>query len=707
LIQEEEILSFLGNDGPFFKAYPHFEVRDEQKAMLQDTTRAFNDDKIALIEAGTGTGKSLAYLLPAILFSIKSGERVLISTRTINLQEQLISKDIPMLKKALGLQFKAVLAKGMGNYICLRRLHEALEDVLLYPSEEGKELAKIDAWSKKTQDGTRAHLPVIPSQDLWERIGAERDACTKEKCPHYKECFFFKARKEAQDAKIIIANHSLLLSDLAYREKTGTGLLPDYARVIIDEAHHLEDVALEHMAEDVSFITLAKTINKLHADKGGKLASLISRIKNNTKKDIAALIQKIEIALPDSKTHVVKDAAEAFDVLAAWAHAEVKGEEDKRFRIQERHLRKESWKQGPEPRFKKLLEALTRYITDLELLVSDIALLKEERVNEATEAARMEITSLGSRLRGIQETIKGFIHESLPLEEVRWIDSFAKKGMESLKICIASLDVAKKLEKLLFNPTDTVILCSATLATSGNFSFLKKRLGISLDSIEKIYPSSFDYPKQAMLAVAQDLPTPIEPGYFEAACDLIFEAIKIQPKGVFILSTSFAFLEKAYGVLEGKLKALRFSVFKQGSQSKNALLEQFKKSEKPVLFATDSFWEGVDVQGGVLKLVIITRLPFKVPDEPLVQAMAEKIIREGGDPFMEDSLPDAIVKFKQGFGRLIRNKKDHGCVLCLDKRLITKQYGREFLKSLPDCQREFLPKLELLKAMKRFYYTKK
>lgn len=711
ILSEDELLSFLDADGPFFQMFPRFETRDEQKSMLQDVIKAFNENKVALIEAGTGTGKSLAYLLPAIFHALKTSERVLISTRTIALQEQLFLKDIPMLKSALGLSVKAVLAKGMGNYVCLRRLKESMEELLLFPGSESQELIQIEAWSKKTEDGTKKDLPLIPSPAVWEKIIAERDACNREKCPHYKECFFYKARKDAQDAKILIANHSLFLSDLSCREKNGTGLLPDYTRVIIDEGHHLEDVALEHMAEVVSFSLLTKLVGRLHADKGNKLLQLAEKLRAIYKKDespLVSIIQRINLSLPEAKTRLIRESAESFDQLSTWCDSQnkVREEDERKHRLKEHHLRQENWKRGPESAFKICLDALKSYLTELLLLINDIGSLKSEKVDELTEGFCLEITSLIGRLEAIFATIKGFIAESFQKSEVRWIESPFKRGIESLRIYRASLDVAERLEPLLFKSFPTVLLCSATLAADGGFKFLKKRLGINNKApIEKIYFSPFDYATQALLAVAQDLPSPLESGYFESACSMMLDAIKIQPKGTFILSTSFSFLERAYQELKPTLESLRFTVFKQGHQSKSTLLKEFLKAPRPVLFATDSFWEGVDVQGGILKLVIITRLPFKVPDEPLVQAMAEKILSEGGDPFSQDSLPDAIVKFKQGFGRLIRSKNDRGVVLCLDKRLATKNYGKAFLKSLPPCQYQFLPKEELLKSMKRFYFS--
>lgn len=713
----EEILSLISKEGPFFQIYPYFEVRDEQKSMLQDAIQAFNESKIAMIEAGTGTGKSLAYLLPAILWALKTKERVMITTRTINLQEQLYFKDIPMLKEALGLNFKAVLVKGMGNYVCKRRVKESLEELLLFPSDEGKDLLQIDAWSRATKDGTKKDLPIIPQAHIWEKVAADRDACNKEKCAFHKECFFYNARKEAADAQILVANHSLLLSDLAFREKNGAGLLPDYTRIIIDEAHHLEDVALEHMAETLSFSDLVKIASKLQSEKGGiksgKVVQLGEKLRSLFKKEettVFSLLQKINLNLPETKNRLIRNAADAFDELSTWLDIETrtrtgKEEGERRLRLQERHFREERWKLGPGPAFRTFIEAIKSYIIEIEAIEAEISLMRNDKVNEATEGLRLDISSLLNRLRGILQTAEHFIREDFSKDEVRWTESPFKKGIESLRIYSASLDIAKKLSSVLFEPYPTVLLCSATLAANESFDFLKKRLGIYEKPIEKIYLSSFDYPQQALLAVPQDLPSPIEDDYFDAACKMLFEAIKIQPKGVFILSTSFAFLDRAFSTLEAKLKELRFTVFKQGQQSKSVLLKQFKQAPKPVLFATDSFWEGVDVQGGILKLVVITRLPFKVPDEPLVQAMREKILREGGDPFTEDSLPDAIVKFKQGFGRLIRSKKDKGCVLCLDKRIITKPYGKAFLKSLPNCQQQFLPKDELLKAMKRFYYS--
>ncbi|CRX38853.1 ATP-dependent DNA helicase [Estrella lausannensis] len=722
ILFEEEMLELLGSEGPFSVAYKNFEAREEQKQMLLDVTKAFNEARIALVEAGTGTGKSLAYLLPAILWAIKTGERVLIATKTINLQEQLFIKDIPLIKRALDIDFKAVLVKGMGNYLCLRRLKESMEELLLFPDDTGKDLVRIEAWSHSTLDGTKKDLPLYPSPDLWEKVSAERDACSKDKCPNYKDCFFYKARKEAMDAKILIANHSLFLSDLAFREKNGSGLLPDYTRVILDEAHHLEDVALEHMAENTSFSTLIKTMGKLHVEKGGvkggKYPQLGERLRSLTRTpEIETLLKKIDIALPEAKNRLIRSAADAFDQLSDWLELQNKqqkgdAEGESKLRLLKHHLMGPDWKKGPEPAFRLFLESAKGYLAESQSTLSGVSCLTDERVRECTDGLVLDITSLIKRLTAAYETADGFIAESFAASEVRWVDAPFRKGIETMRIYRASLDIKERLEAVLFKAFPTVVLCSATLAANGGFQFLKGRLGIptgkepAKSPIESIYPSSFDFPRQALFLVPKDMPTPLEAGFLEKSSQFILKAVRSQPGGVFILSTSFAYLNKAYQRLKTALEKERYTVLKQGQLSKGELIRSFISSKRAVLFATDSFWEGVDIPDGILKLVVIAKLPFKVPDEPLVQAMAEKIHREGGDPFLQDSLPDAVVKFKQGFGRLIRRKTDKGCVICLDKRLFTKPYGKHFFNALPLAPRHFLPEEELIAEMKRFFFKR-
>lgn len=721
ILFEDEMLQLIGSEGPFSSVYKNFEMRDEQRKMLIDITKAFNEARIALVEAGTGTGKSLAYLLPAALFALRTGERVLIATRTINLQEQLLLKDIPLVKMALNVDFKAVLVKGMGNYLCLRRLKESMEELLLFPDETSRDLIKIEAWSHTTFDGTKKDLPLYPSQDLWEKISAERDACNKDKCPNYKECFFYKARKEAMDAKILIANHSMFLSDLAFREKNGAGLLPDYTRVILDEAHHIEDVALEHMAENASFSALIKTMGKLHAEKGGvkggKYPQLGERLRGALPKtaELESILRKIDISLPEAKNRLIRSSADAFDQLSDWLqlqkkHLKGSDEGESKLRIIGPHLQDDKWKKGPQEAFRVFLECAKGYLAESASTLAAVGHIDDERAKELTDGIVLDISSLIKRLTSAYETVNGFIAESFSENEVRWIDAPYKKGIETMRVYRASLDIKEKLEAALFRAFPTVVLCSATLAANGGFGFLKGRLGIPeieeplKKPIESIYPSSFNFERQALFLVPKDLPSPLEEGFLERSSAFILNAVRQQPGGVFVLSTSFSYLNKVYQRLKPALERERFTLLKQGQHNKGELIRAFSAAKKAVLFATDSFWEGVDVQGGILKLVIIARLPFKVPDEPLVQAMAEKIQREGGDPFLEDSLPDAVVKFKQGFGRLIRRKTDKGCVICLDKRIFTKPYGKYFLNALPKAPRLFIDEEELLKEMKRFFF---
>lgn len=671
---------------------PGFEVRDGQQQMLYNIQEAYEKEQTFLIEAGTGTGKSLAYLIPAILWAIKNKEPTVIATHTIALQEQLMHKDIPFLFDALEVDLKAVLVKGMNNYVCLRKLNDNQNDV---PET-------LLNWSKTTVEGSRSELPILPSAELWDHIGAEAENCTHIKCPHYKECFFFKARKHAADAHLIVANHHLLFADLAIREESDNyeedAVLPAYKRLILDEAHHCEEVATHYFAENVSRRGLIHQLGRLFSDRGtGKLPALYRKIcEAYPNGDLLA--EALTLILPSEKRRIVELVNAAFGAVSLYFGAHK--QEDK-LRIREFHLNDSQWIEQVQPAVGLLVREGKLFLQEVRSLEGKLKSLNDPVLDNKCESTLAEITGICTRLEGLFEVLYSFVFSPLQPEKVRWMEGIAP----DLHLICADLEVAPRLSKSLFSRLPTIILCSATLATQGAFHFIRKRLGIE-NAEERIYPSPFNYTEQILLSIPIDLPDPTHPSFTREAAEKIRESIEMSKGGAFVLFTSYSMLRECERLLAERLHKQRYLLYCQGDESRSTLLHKFRTTDRAVLFGTDSFWEGVDVAGEALRCVIIVKLPFKVPNDPLFQARSEAIASQGGSPFFDYSLPHAIVKFKQGFGRLIRHKEDRGCVICLDGRLIKKGYGKKFLESLPECPLVCEPSVKCAEALKTFYSKK-
>jgi ATP-dependent DNA helicase DinG len=664
---------------------PGFEIRPGQQQMFQDVCAAYEKESTCLIEAGTGIGKSLAYLIPALLWALQKGEPTVIATHTIALQEQLMQKDIPFLIDALGVAAKAVLAKGMQNYVCLRKLH----DTAIHVPES------ILVWSTTSTQGSKSELPLLPSAELWEQIGAESESCTRVKCPHYKECFFFKARAELAEAHLIVANHHLVFADLAVRiEKDDLdkgAILPPYQRLILDEAHHCEDVATHYFARVTSRRSLILNLGRLISDRGiGKLVTLYQKLTLDYPAG-RRLAESLTILLPNEKRQVAEQINGAFDALSTYFATHVK--EDK-CRVHSHHLTDPQWISQVHPPFLTALEEAERFV--------QAVLLLEKQVHSPDlvkcEGVLAEIKGICSHLGKLLDHLRAFVFSPLEPKIVRWIEGHPS----DLRLIAADLEIAPRLADSLFNRLPTIILCSATLCTQGSFAFVRSRLGIK-EAEERVYPSPFCYRSQACLAVPTDLPDPSHPNFVRSAAERIWEAVQISGGGLITLFTSYSMLKECASQLKEQMHRHHYNLYCQGEAHRTHLLHQFRETNRSVLFGTDSFWEGVDVAGDALRCVVIVKLPFKVPSDPLFEARSEAIAALGKSPFFEYSLPQAIVKFKQGFGRLIRTQEDRGCVICLDTRLVTKGYGKYFLESLPPCLTHFEPTATIQKHLKSFY----
>lgn len=727
-IDKGKILHLLQPNGLLSNCWKGFESRPQQREMMTNIIEAYNQDCIALIEAGTGVGKSLAYLIPALIWASQHNERTVISTNTITLQEQLINKDIPNLLKALNLKLKPVLVKGMNNYLCLRKLEDCQTELRLFPSDESEEIQKIESWRPSAIEGSRSELPFVPSPAAWDRVGAEIEACLNHECPHYQECYFFKARRQANDAQILVVNHHLLFADLFRRAETtnyqNPSILPPYKRIILDEAHHIEDIATEYFASRLHRLEVMRILGRLSSEKYnkpvGKLPLLKEKIQSIYNKapptDISSVLSKLTIDLPALKRQLSEKVNDTFDsflrFLECLRQSPVSfGEEppEQKLRVLENHHAHPKWNEEVIPHTEQLIQALRQYVQGLSSIEADLKSIDHDRLQEQTKGIRTDIQSLSVRLEAAIQLLHHFIQPSKDPNKVRWVESQRLKVLTNIHLVDADLDVSQSLVNFLFTKFSTIILCSATLTSNQSFSFVRQRLGLDSSALaqrrvtEHMYDSPFDYPKQALLVVPTDMPLPSHPDFNQAAYENIWRAIQTSRGNAFVLFTSYTMLQNCYEVLGKKLEEHRYPVFKQGDDNRQSLLNKFKKTERAVLLGTDSFWEGVDVAGDALRCVIIVKLPFKVPTEPMVQARTEAILAQGREPFLEYSVPLAVVKLKQGVGRLIRTKLDRGCIVCLDTRLITKGYGKLFLNSLPPCEKIFADSLTLQQKMEDFY----
>jgi ATP-dependent DNA helicase DinG len=692
-----ELERWYAPDGVLGKNLKGYEHREEQVRMAFAVAEAFNGDRVALIEAGTGTGKSLAYLLPAILWALRNRERVVISTNTINLQEQLTRKDIPFIQQQAGIEFRAVLVKGRNNYLCRRKLEIVKVEPALFKDEHVEEIDALIAWSESTSDGCRSDLSFVPRDETWEEVCCEADQCNRVKCPHYARCFFYAARRAAAGADILVVNHALLMADVAVRQETGyasTAVLPPFHRIIFDEGHHLEDVATSYLANQVTRNGLLKILGRLQHPRRhqrGILPQISTILSRDLPDDMDDLYMEaasiLEGRLIPRRSTLVDKVSRGMDAIGFGLGEHMK-QGDKRsgeikLRVTPGVSATEFWREV-EGRIDELAVAFTEYAHDIKEFF---------RVCDKLPAAVQErMSSLLIDLRGIRGRMEGVVADlrffgAGENDYCRWFEvKRGGKGM-TVRLCAAPLEVAESIKKAILDKFRTVVLTSATLAVAERFDFLAQRTGIGMLErsrvTELLLASPFDYAKQAFVGIPEEMPEPGTPLFEKGLRDILLRAISISGGHAFVLFTSYDLLSRTYQNLAGPLGELGCTPLRQGEIGRHLLLSRFKKERNAVLFGTDSFWEGVDVKGRALELVVITRLPFRVPTEPVLEARAEHIEANGKDPFMEYTIPQAVLKFKQGFGRLIRSRTDRGAVLILDSRVVHRNYGRFFLDSLP------------------------
>lgn len=716
-IDESIVVKYLQKNSPLFANQKNFEERTGQIEMLKAIVAAFNDKSFAFIEAGTGIGKSLAYLLPAIYNAAKKEQRSVISTHTITLQEQLLAKDIPLIFQALGLNLEAALVKGMGNYLCLRKMHDLLDHASLHNGEEQYELLAIKQWEQTTNDGSISDLEKTPKKLSWDKLNCESDACSFNKCPHYSNCYFFKARKKCKDAKILVVNHHLLLADLQKQEEDADqiGILPEYENLIIDEAHTLEEIATQSLASYTSFLAILRKLTELMAENSslGKLQLLHKTLLEHESTVEKGLLDQITLDLFTEKNNAQNALIEAFASLGEFLNKQPIESDNPESKLTITPLMRSS---EPFIESKKLFDLLigqlNKFTLSLNLVIGRCSDIKDSKLNKKLQNLVIDLKAIASFFEKASLTIDDFFNGTLTKNKIYVLEWNRFKSTSAIRLLIIQLNISEYLSEHLFAPRDSAVLCSATLTYNKDFSFIQNQLGFCSEEllgrkqITKLIESPFDYQSQALLAIPSDIPDPRSPDYFSASFQYALKAAEASKGGAFILFTSYKMLEQCYQKISAELLQLGLLPLKQGDENRNTLLKTFKENSNAVLFGTDTFWEGIDVPGFNLRLVILTKLPFPVPSEPIFQAKCNQIEERGDNPFMEYAIPKAIVKFKQGFGRLIRTKTDYGCILCLDSRLINKAYGKLFIKSLPVCRMVTGHLNSITSELKNFYSSR-
>ena len=708
-IDPESTAAVLEKEGPLAECFESYEERPGQIALTKKIAGAFNDSEILVAEAGTGTGKSAAYLIPSIMWAETNRERVIVTTNTKNLQEQLFYKDIPLLGKVMDFPFRAVILKGRGNYICLQRWKRLTDTPDKFLSKQEREyILPVASWLLDTSTGDLSEtgfFSMIVESGLLDHINSESISCVGNKCEFRENCFVNRVRKAALQSHIVVANHSLVFSDMV----SDGGVLGIYTRIVFDEAHNIEKTATRQLGVRINFYRIRRVLNRLFA-KNERMHGLFVILMD--------AMEKIREVFPEKNIEFdeVSRAADLVDAVRATAQEMVKAMY--LFLCSEKEFAEEGSREGTSryyehsPVFKAAQSEISAFEDSAETLIETITnvvnILSEippEHLRHKTET----LLDLEKAVAEIGEFLEDFqFLRGVTGKNVFWFEFDPEKNFYSFSIESAPLDIAEKLSAGLYDTLDTIIMTSATLSVAGNFGYIRDRLGLNLHNrdrvVEFIARSPFDYRTQSALILPSFLPSPKEGDFIPETNKLIFSLAKNVKRGMLVLFTARGHLSRAYYELRDAFLAEGITLLGQGIDgSRNSILHRFKAETTSVLFGTDSFWEGVDIPGSALEIVVIVRLPFAVPTEPVIQAQMEEIENSGGKPFMDFSVPEAAIKLRQGAGRLIRHRNDRGAVIIMDTRIITARYGSIFKKCLPGTVMSLDSEEKLITSVKNWF----
>ncbi len=691
------------------RAMPDFEPRRQQIDMALEVTRCLNEKKPLVVEAGTGTGKSLAYLVPAALWAIENDRKVVISTFTKTLQNQLLQSDVPILARS-GLELRVQLLQGRNNYLCKRRLELAHREASGESDETPEDgastgspadrvlLEALQDWSDSTVDGSRLDLTFDIDAPLWERVYSDTNLTLRARCRHFGSCHWYTALRRAAAAHIVIVNHALLMADLSLRADFGRGILPKYDRLVLDEAHHLEDAATGAASNRFTSLSVSRAVAPL-IDRGKRRGALGRVARNHLTTGSALSVSAqddLEKALFEVEGRALAAVRSAEDTLQSLAT--LLPSERHPVRVDAAYEQTEDWADWIVPALTDLAGEIEHTTEQLDIILD---VLSEIELTEAQLEPQMDVRRARSRMNGQVDVLRGFL--ASPPDRARWFEA-TRKDKDQAAVVWAPVDVAPTLHRILWSAFGAITATSATLAVNDRFDHWNRRVGVKSPRELKL-PSPFDHFQQAMLGLPRDLAEPNTARYLDDTAASIVRSVERSDGGAFVLCTSYAAVSHYARALraESKRTGRRRLVLAQGESERSQLLHRFIRDPQAVLVGTDSFWEGVSVKGRGLRLVILPRIPFRVPTDPLHAARREHIQSQGHDPFQLYELPEAILRLRQGYGRLIRSKTDRGVVMLLDARIHSRRYGRVVLASLPPARRVKGPSSWVEAAMDPFF----